>query len=361
VVVSRAQMLAEGNEASGSAASVGEASLADRLAKVVADSPLCVCLVDLSGIRCLSSSRRASVLTASLKDAPGSMLPQIRDRVALIREQGLTGVHFTAPLRFSSGTVAAVHFAVQVVPSRGDLALVLCSVGDEKLREQQAPSIMPPSIRSEPVVFGAIDDAYRILRVSSDVSALLGVEPLTIVGTSILDLLDARSVPNLLAATRWVSGSGQAVTMTGVARTRDGEPISVQFVVAPADASSTGEVFFFTLRPATATDLPASAERLQELEERMWRIAMEVQAAEAAVAFGRSADAFDPRVVGELSSRQLEILTRVAAGERVTTIARALFLAPSTVRNHLSAIFAKFGVHSQTELFEILKRPDEQS
>ena len=62
----------------------------------------------------------------------------------------------------------------------------------------------------------------------------------------------------------------------------------------------------------------------------------------------------------ELSSRQLEILTRIAAGERVATIGRALFIAPSTVRNHLSAIFAKFGVHSQSELFDVLRRSQEQ-
>jgi DNA-binding NarL/FixJ family response regulator len=42
-------------------------------------------------------------------------------------------------------------------------------------------------------------------------------------------------------------------------------------------------------------------------------------------------------------------------GERVPGIAGALFLSASTVRNHLTAIFAKVGVHSQAELIHALK------
>ena len=52
----------------------------------------------------------------------------------------------------------------------------------------------------------------------------------------------------------------------------------------------------------------------------------------------------------ELSQRQLEILRRLLGGERVPIIARDLHLSQSTVRNHLSAIFHRFRVHSQAEL-----------
>jgi DNA-binding NarL/FixJ family response regulator len=50
------------------------------------------------------------------------------------------------------------------------------------------------------------------------------------------------------------------------------------------------------------------------------------------------------------STRQWEILTRLIRGERVQAIADDLYLSPSTVRNHLSVIYRKFGVHSQSEL-----------
>jgi DNA-binding CsgD family transcriptional regulator len=35
-----------------------------------------------------------------------------------------------------------------------------------------------------------------------------------------------------------------------------------------------------------------------------------------------------------------------------------MYLSPSTVRNHLSTIFRKLGVHSQAELIDRLYSPD---
>jgi DNA-binding CsgD family transcriptional regulator len=43
-------------------------------------------------------------------------------------------------------------------------------------------------------------------------------------------------------------------------------------------------------------------------------------------------------------------------GERVTRIAAAMYLSPSTIRNHLSAIYAKVGVHSQDELVALFRQ-----
>jgi DNA-binding NarL/FixJ family response regulator len=47
-------------------------------------------------------------------------------------------------------------------------------------------------------------------------------------------------------------------------------------------------------------------------------------------------------------------MERLVRGERVPTIARALYVSQSTVRNHLSVIFRKLGVHSQEELLRAL-------
>jgi DNA-binding CsgD family transcriptional regulator len=52
----------------------------------------------------------------------------------------------------------------------------------------------------------------------------------------------------------------------------------------------------------------------------------------------------------ELSARQREILTHLARGERVDEIAAAIYISSSTVRNHLSMIYRKFGVRSQAGL-----------
>lgn len=58
----------------------------------------------------------------------------------------------------------------------------------------------------------------------------------------------------------------------------------------------------------------------------------------------------------ELSARQAEIVSRLVAGQQAADIARSMFLSPSTVRNHLSAIYRKFGVHSQAQLLATLLR-----
>lgn len=62
-------------------------------------------------------------------------------------------------------------------------------------------------------------------------------------------------------------------------------------------------------------------------------------------------------LVGELSPRQIDIVRRLVSGQRVPAIARELYVSQSTVRNHLSAIFHRFGVCSQQELCDAVTRP----
>jgi DNA-binding NarL/FixJ family response regulator len=61
---------------------------------------------------------------------------------------------------------------------------------------------------------------------------------------------------------------------------------------------------------------------------------------------------------GSLSTRQWEILARLVRGEGAQEIASSLYLSPSTVRNHLTTIYKKFGVHSQAALLaKLLEMP----
>lgn len=65
--------------------------------------------------------------------------------------------------------------------------------------------------------------------------------------------------------------------------------------------------------------------------------------------------------LGRLSGRELEIVMRLMNGDRVPAIAESLFLSPSTVRNHLSAVFRKLRVGSQQQLIHLLRRTDAPS
>ena len=56
-----------------------------------------------------------------------------------------------------------------------------------------------------------------------------------------------------------------------------------------------------------------------------------------------------------LTARQQAVLQRLAKGHRPPEIARQLGIEPSTVRNHLKAIFRRFHVRSQKELLERMR------
>ena len=59
-----------------------------------------------------------------------------------------------------------------------------------------------------------------------------------------------------------------------------------------------------------------------------------------------------------LTRREIEILRAIVTVARVRTIAKTLTLAPNTVRNHLTSIFIKLKIRSQTELIEKLRKRD---
>lgn len=51
---------------------------------------------------------------------------------------------------------------------------------------------------------------------------------------------------------------------------------------------------------------------------------------------------------GDLSARELEVLTLIGRGRANDEIARALFISPHTVKNHVSSIYRKLGVRDRT-------------
>ena len=57
-----------------------------------------------------------------------------------------------------------------------------------------------------------------------------------------------------------------------------------------------------------------------------------------------------------LTPREQEVALSLFHERRVSRVSRSLVISPHTVRNHLKAIFAKVGVHSQEELFDLLER-----
>ena len=94
---------------------------------------------------------------------------------------------------------------------------------------------------------------------------------------------------------------------------------------------------------------------MNELEEHLRRIAHEVAASGVIATMPSLPDPTRFPQLRALNSRQWDVLTRLLRGDRVATIAQDLFLSQSAVRNHLSEIFRRFDVHSQSELLALLR------
>jgi DNA-binding NarL/FixJ family response regulator len=101
--------------------------------------------------------------------------------------------------------------------------------------------------------------------------------------------------------------------------------------------------------------LPLPSDRVAELEASLRRIAAELRAAGIMDDLVSAKPAGDLPHFAELTRRQREILVRLLNAQRVSLIASELYLSPSTVRNHLTTIFTKFGVHAQAELLAVLR------
>jgi two-component system response regulator DesR len=78
------------------------------------------------------------------------------------------------------------------------------------------------------------------------------------------------------------------------------------------------------------------------------RIYLSPQAYQALAQATRAAETEQP-----LSEREVEILRLAKRGLPNPQIAQALHLSPGTVRNHLSAIYRKLGVHSRHEALQV--------
>lgn len=83
------------------------------------------------------------------------------------------------------------------------------------------------------------------------------------------------------------------------------------------------------------------------LAPRVTRRLIELIGAELPVAGGGGSAGAAAGALGALTPRELEVLTAIAAGRSNTEIATELFLSESTVKTHVSRVFAKLGLRDR--------------
>jgi DNA-binding CsgD family transcriptional regulator/PAS domain-containing protein len=202
------------------------------------------------------------------------------------------------------------------------------------------------------MALGTADKGWVIASVSQEICDLLGHPPEELVGESLLGLVPVEDVEGLLEADRVVTG--QASVARSV-RMRDGHGQWQSLCIVLTELTPSMNRSFMLL-PQPSGSSPVSA-RVADLERHLWRIAGEVEASGVVRQMSQGPALPTRSELGSLTSRQWEVVSRLLQGERVPAIAAEMFISQSTVRNHLSAIFERFGVHSQAELLKVLRNP----
>lgn len=207
-----------------------------------------------------------------------------------------------------------------------------------------------------PIALGRADREWRIEVISSEVEELIGRRPEDCIGRSLLDMAHPEDAADMRAKMSEAARTPFAFPLIRF-DTKDGSWRPVCVLVAPMTVGGEVEINFALVGRITE-HFPQPLDRVKELELRLRRIGAEVRAAGLLESMDMVRALDEHPQLGELSSRQWEILDRLLRGERVPTIAKELFISQSTVRNHVSAIFERFGVHSQPELLALLRPKD---
>jgi DNA-binding CsgD family transcriptional regulator len=205
--------------------------------------------------------------------------------------------------------------------------------------------------REAPAIVGMADASLLIERISSDAEDLFGVPVSELLGHSLLSLVDHDAVPRCLSAL------GEA------AASRNGVSLHLDIRGDSARSRLRCEVLFLPLEPSPSVSfvfLPIPRDELVGLESTnlsamLLRLGRGAEVAQLADAMFRGVSITDVPGLNSLTTRELEIVTRLMTGDRPPSIAGDLFLSQSTVRNHLGSVFAKLGVNSQHELLSLLR------
>ena len=244
--------------------------------------------------------------------------------------------------------------AVEVGGARVGLASVLPAASqDNEFRAlPAAPKVPEPGN----MVLGTVDSLWRVDRVSQDVTPLLGITPEQCVGRPVLGIVHPFDVPGLLAAVEHARRGERAVRLMlrVTVGTDDWSEVTVVLAtVAPGDPPP---LAFALIRYDAVADGPGDSSRESRLEAHMMRIADELHAAGLIPRLQQLPSLSDEPRLGKLTSREWAVLTRLLDGQRVSAIAAGLYLSQSTVRNHLSSIYAKLGVQRQVDLIRLMRR-----
>ena len=293
-----------------------------------------------------SGYRRADLVGRSVEVLLGPDQP-VDAQLRLLREGELDAYTRRRQVHRADGSVLAADVHVSSSSERGlrstALVTVLAGPGEGRMG--------PPGDvdAADVTVLGTVADSWQIERVTAEVRDLLGVSAASLVASNLRDLVhpgDLATLDRLCDQARETGGAA-----AGRLRLRHDGLGYLTCRLALAELIGVGpRQLAFCLSPLLERGQAEDAARARTLKAHLHRIAREVLASGVAQWSTAVPTASELPELSRLSAREYEIVVRLATGERVSAIARALFLSESTVRNHLTGVYRKLGVGSQEEL-----------
>jgi DNA-binding CsgD family transcriptional regulator/PAS domain-containing protein len=202
---------------------------------------------------------------------------------------------------------------------------------------------------------GTTDATGRIERITPNSRVMLGRDQAELAGTTLMELAHPEDVDRLASSLRGSTDNREQIVVKVRMRHAARGWTEVRCLFFPLPENEPPRIAFVLAAPGDETQTGLDPERLAQLEGHLLRIAAEVHGAGLADAHPFAVDASRFPALNELSTRQREIVDRLLRNERIPAIASSMYLSPSTVRNHLSHVFHRFGVHSQSELLSLLR------
>ncbi|MGA8297464.1 MAG: LuxR C-terminal-related transcriptional regulator [Acidimicrobiales bacterium] len=310
----------------------GSLLLANEAAAEVADIPLSE-LVGMSAVDIVGPEQKVTLANKSLAEGA---IDSYRARRILTSHEGETLYAWVRAIEVDGRRLAVGVFA---------LARDVVNFGGADPTSPFGQSIA--------VAVGFVDLDWRIIEISGDLSEIIDLRPEDARGRLLFDLLAPTDARHASAVVQ--SKPSDVLSLFPVVTSDEfGEGVDVCLLIGAPCGSGKSRRLFALVGLVQAT-LASQTARERELEARLRRISAEVRAA-GLIDTLSALEGFEPDVAGEsLTTRQLEIVELLIRGERVPSIARRLFISASTVRNHLTHIYARYGVHSQSELLDKLR------